>query len=273
MRYIPPAIDQGAVNNCTVVCLCYGLKAAYGLDFDANWIAGLRETPNASIKGNLDVLMQYGGLPVCKYSIDPTSTILAQKWTRKYKSRLLRAAKKYKIGGYARVETIDQLHAALNAGQFVAFSAGCKTRSIGLDRVYRPYDGTANSIVHAMSAWYVKPNGLIRILNSLGADWGENGQADMTAEDILRGHDCWAYRIDAERKDEVRIEFESAVPVGKKAKIYAEPSNKSAVVGYLRVIDDGVILSKRGDWREVAVAQTADLTVTGWIQGKYLREV
>ena len=41
---------------------------------------------------------------------------------------------------------------------------------------------------------------------------------------------------------------------------------------YLRAVDDGVILSERGDWCEVSVAQTADLTVTGWVQAKYVKE-
>jgi hypothetical protein len=48
---------------------------------------------------------------------------------------------------------------------------------------------------------------------------------------------------------------------------------KSDVVGYLRAVDYGTILDKQGDWREVAVSQTDDLTVTGWVHKKYVEEV
>jgi hypothetical protein len=35
---------------------------------------------------------------------------------------------------------------------------------------------------------------------------------------------------------------------------------------------NAVILSKRDGWCEITVAQSADLTVTGWVKKKYVKE-
>ncbi len=273
---IPPAIDQGYISNCTAISLCYGLKSAHGLDFDPNWLMAINTRPNASIPGILEALMIYGALPAGDYSIDPTWTVQAREWAEKYKSKLLPIAAKYKIAEYKQITTEDALKAALADGWYVAFSANCKTRMIGADGIYRPYSGSDYGLVHAMSAWRVTPDGTIRILNSWGTSWGDQGQANMTAADILRGGDCWAYRIDTPAKkdgEELRVNIISAVPGGKKVKIRAKPDTGSAVIGYLRAIDDGVLLSKNGNWCEVAIAQTADQTVVGWVQSKYIKEV
>ncbi len=270
MRTIPPAIDQAHINNCTAVAVNYGLKSAHSKDFDPNWLIGMKRTLNMSLQGNLDVLMQFGGLPIGEYSIEPVLiTTQAQEWAKR-NTRLLSVAQKYKIDGYSRIEAESALQTALNRGEYVVFSATVKTRTVDANGLYRPYSGSEMGYAHAMSAWRGNPDGTIRILNSWGANWGEQGQANMLASDILRGGDCWAYRVKGDGK--MRIPFESTVSDGFKVRIYSD-IYKSDVVGYLRAVDYGTILDKQGDWREVAVAQTDDLTVTGWVKSKHVEEV
>ena len=280
MKTIPPAIDQGALNNCTAHAIAYGLKSAYGMDFDPNWLMAINARLNSSLPGILDALMVYGALPVGDYTIAPTWTIQAREWAEKYKHKLLPIAAKYNISGYREIKTAAELTDALNGGQYVVFAVSVPSERRlppDSDGIYRPYDLPGRKMAHAMSAWYVNPDGTIRVLNSWGTKWGDNGQANMLAEDILRGKepDCWAYRLEGE---EMRIKFKSAVPTGYKVALRSGPSTTTDYVYngkdkcYLRAVDDGVILSKRDGWCEVSVAQTADLTVTGWVQAKYVKE-
>lgn len=271
-RPIPPAVDQGVINNCTAWSICYGLKSAYGLDFDPNWLMAINQRMNASLPGILDALMLYGALPVGDYSIDPTWTIQAREWAEKYKSKLLPIAAKYKIAEHRKITAETELTEALNICWYVAFSANCKTRQIGEDGVYRPYSGSDYGLVHAMSAWRMNPDGTVRILNSWGPGWGQDGQADMLPADILRGGDCWAYRIGAEtitepEKGEKTLresKYVAGVGVGKSAVLRAEKETSSDMVGSIK---DGALVTV------LAVEGTRALISTGlagWMDRKWL---
>lgn len=275
MRTIPPAVDQGNTQFCKAYAVAYCLQAAYGKQFDVNWLMGILTPTETRIDQLLDAVKRYGALPVGDYSIPPTWTEHAREWVDQNRSKLAKTAAKYKIEQYERITSKDALCDAIKSGRYVVFSVAIKTRQVDADGVYRPYSGTDYGIAHAMSAWYVNPDGTIRVLNSWGTKWGDNGQANMLAEDILRGNDCWAFRLEGE---EMRIKFKSAVSTGYKVALRSGPSTTTDYVYngkdkcYLRAVDDGVILSKRDGWCEVSVAQTADLTVTGWVQAKYVKE-
>jgi hypothetical protein len=277
MRTIPPAVDQGGLNNCKAHAVAYCLQAAYGKQFDVNWLMGMLKNTETRIEHLLETIKQRGALPVGGYSIDPTWTDKAREWVEGNRHKLEKTAAKYKITEYKRITSEDALKNALNDGWYVVFSVACKTQQVDADGVYRPYSGTDYGMAHAMSAWSVNPDGTIRVLNSWGKNWGDNGQANMLVEDILRGKepDCWAFRLEGE---EMRKKFVSAVPTGYKVALRSGPSTTTDYVYngkekcYLRAVDDGVILSKRDGWCEVSVAQTADLTVTGWVQAKYVKE-
>lgn len=92
LRSIPPAINQGVINNCTAWSICYGLQSAYGQPFDPNWVMAINQRMNASLPGNLEALMVYGALPVGDYSIDPTWTVQVREWAEKYKRKLFPVA-------------------------------------------------------------------------------------------------------------------------------------------------------------------------------------
>ena len=80
MNTIPPAIDQGYLNNCKAWAICYGLKHHFGLDFDPNWLMAIGTRRGAGINHMLDAIMQYGALPKGDYSVEPTITEIARLW-------------------------------------------------------------------------------------------------------------------------------------------------------------------------------------------------
>lgn len=267
---IPDAIDQGIINNCTAWCVCYGLQARYDMNFDPNWFMGMRKSLNASISANLFVAKAYGALPDCYYSIDPCPSEQAKEWANHYRSVLAQLAASYKIRDYQRIDAIDGLCTAISAGLPVAFSVSLSKEQPDSDGVFRPYSGTGRYGVHAMSAWRLNENGTVRVLNSRGKAWGANGQCDMMPVDIIRGGDCWAYSF---MEEEMRTRIESAVPEGKRVKLREKPASTSKCVGYMRSVDEGTLLSRRGDWCEVSIAQTADESVVGWCRAEYITEV
>jgi len=272
MRTIPPAVDQGNTQFCKAYAVAYCLHAAYGVPFDVNWLMGILTPTETRIDQLLDAVKRYGALPVGDYSIPPTWTEHAREWVDQNCSKLAKTAAKYKIEQYERITSKDALCDAIRAGWYVVFSVNCKTTQVDPDGIYRPYSGTDYGMAHAMSAWGVNPDGTIRVLNSWGTKWGDNGQANMLAEDILRGTpDCWAYRLEGE---EMRINGEATnVPTGKMIALYTEPTTKSDKTGYyLRRDDKVVILNKRDGWFEVAVAQAADKAAVGWVMSKYVKE-
>lgn len=278
MRIIPPAVDQGVINNCKAYAIAYGLQSEYGMPFDVNWLMGILTPTETRIDHMLAAVQREGAAPISEYSILPCEKREASLWVDLYRSRLAKTAAKYKIAEYKRIATADELKTAILNGWYVVFSVGVVSRyPVDADGVFRPYNTYEWKQPHAMSAWRINEDGTIRVLNSWGTKWGDNGQANMLVEDILRGKepDCWAFRLEGE---EMRKKFESAVPVGIRVFIFTEPSTKSEHVKhngnecYLRAVDDGVILSERGDWCEITVAQSADLTVTGWVKKKYVKE-
>lgn len=275
MRIIPPAIDQGIFANCTAWSIASGLQAAHGRPFDPNWIMAINRRPNASLPGSLDTLMVYGALPVGDYSIDPTWTIQAREWAEKYKSKLLPIAAKHKVAEYKRITTEDELKDALNGGWYVVFAVSVPSERRlppDPDGVYRPHNLPGLKMSHAMSAWGVNPDGTIRILNSWGAGWGDNGQANMSAADIMRGAYCFAYRIGVETKTEPKKEDETVreskyiagLGEGKSAVLRAEKETSSEQVGKLK---DGAQVTV------LAVEDTRALVtngLAGWMDRKWL---
>lgn len=278
MRTIPSAVDQGNTQFCKAYAVAYCLHAAYGIPFDVNWLMGLLGPTETHTEHLLAAVKANGAAPISEYSVVPDTSDKARMWVDLYRSKLSKTASKYKIKEFKRITTEKELKTALADGWYVVFSVSTTYKyPVDADGVFRPYSTYEWKQAHAMSAWGVNPDGTIRVLNSWGKNWGDNGQANMLVEDILRGKepDCWAFWLEGE---EMRKKFVSAVPTGYKVALRSGPSTTTDYVYngkekcYLRAVDDGVILSERGDWCEITVAQSADLTVTGWVKKKYVKE-
>lgn len=279
MRNIPPAVDQGGLNNCKAHAVAYCLQAAYGKQFDVNWLMGILTPTETRIDQLLDAVKRYGALPVGDYSIPPTWTEHAREWVDKNRSKLAKTAAKYKIEQYERITSKDALCDAIKSGRYVVFSATIKAARVDADGIYRPYSGTDYGMPHAMSAWRVNDDGTIRVLNSWGTRWGDNGQANMLAEDILRGNDCWAitdkpnvYIINPNvGEKEVRYLGKVKTQTPGNSVIVRKASNsKSDKVGNIKDGSTVLVLSENGTWREVCYSKTKQDYLVGWIPSSYI---
>jgi len=275
MKTIPPAIDQGYLNNCKAWAICYGLKHHFGLDFDPNWLMAIGTQRGAGINHMLDALMQYGALPKGDYSVEPTSTEIARLWLMEREYTYQSIAAKYKIKEYKKITSVADLMAAINGEWYVAF--GVAVPSVGIypvdaDGLFRPHLAPKRETTHAMSAWRVNPDGTIRVLNSWGAGWGDNGQANMTAEDILRLDHCFAYRFDEpkpepdKKGDQFLREQKiiAGIADGNKLSVRETPESGGAVVDYVRNGESVTVLDRK-DGRALITDGKC-----GWVQEKYL---
>lgn len=184
-------LNQGTINNCVASSIAYGYYAKFGKLFDVNFIHGRRVDYGTSIEKALEILKTEGNVPLCtEYSMDGG---MAHKWVSDNLYELQRTARDYRIEGYKRISTAEELRQALQDGHYVIFSTLVTTREVGADYVFRPRAKADDYVgVHAMTAWkYCSDAVLVR--NSWGAEWGDNGSAFMLAENILRGEDCWCY--------------------------------------------------------------------------------
>lgn len=284
MRTIPPAVDQGNTQFCKAYAVAYCLHAAYGITFDVNWLMGILTPTETRIDQLLDAVKRYGALPVGDYSIPPTWTEQAREWVDQNRSKLAKTAAKYKIEQYERITSKDALCDAIKNGRYVVFSVSIKTARVDADGIYRPYSGTDYGMAHAMSAWYVNPDGTIRVLNSWGTKWGDNGQANMFVEDVLRGKepDCWAFRVagakdagapnqdQGSKEDKTKTMRESkyvaGLGEGKLAVLRAEKETTSEKVGNLKNGDQVTVLAVDGNRALVTTG------LAGWMDNRLLAD-
>ena len=286
MKTILPAIDQGRLNNCKAQSIGYGFKAQFGIDFDVNWLMVIGTRQGVGINNMLDALLTVGALPIGSYSIEPTDTTLAILWAREREDYFRSIAVKYKPKEYKRITSAPELLAALKEGWYAVITVIVpKNQShypVDADGIFRPHLAEGPKDAHAMSAWYVNSDGTIRVLNSWGKGWGNNGEANMTPEDALRVDHCFAYRFDAppapipeeptEKEDkEVRYTaFIKTVTAGAAVKVRETSAAGSTQIGTIKDGSAVLILSEEGTRREVCFSGKPQEYFVGWIPASYL---
>ena len=282
MKSIPPAIDQGYLNNCKAWSIGYGFKAQFDLDFDVNWLMAIGTERGAGINHMLDAVMAKGALPTSDYSIEPTYTNIAQEWMQKREHTLKAIAAKYKPKEYKRITSEDELLATIREGWYVVFTVSVPSAQshcpVGADRIFRPHLAEGPKVTHAMSAWEINPDDTVRVLNSWGTSWGDNGEANMTPEDMLRVDHCFAYRFDVttpkkpEKEDkEVRYTaFIQTVKAGSSVKVRESSVTYSTQIGSIKDGSAVLVLAESGTRREVCFSGVAQEYLVGWVPASYL---
>lgn len=258
-------IDQGNTYLCASYCFAYALHDYYGILLDVNWLPAMRASYNATLDGHLNVLQTYGALPMGEYSVEPClARDLAQAWLAPQKTKLIRAAEPYKVAEWRCISAVDDLYALLQNGWYGVFIASQYRKEKFRSGYYLPYDGEEYAGTHAMSVWL--RDGKLWVQNTRGENWGTNGGAYIRDADVIKGGQCYAFRLEG-KKDDMRTSKYVSGLAGKNQLVVRETADPaSAKVGHL---GNGESVTVIGEKNGRSLVSTGTV---GWVSNAYLSD-
>lgn len=150
----PPAIDQGAVNNCVAQSNCYVSRSVYGVPFTPNWLYGRRadgdyQGPGWYIREALKTLLHEGNVPDDNYTALEVKDVLG--WVATGEKELLEKAAPFTIDSFVRLTTAFEIKQALYNGMRVVFSTNITSFEPDEEGVFHCTERVYGC--HAMSVW------------------------------------------------------------------------------------------------------------------------
>jgi C1A family cysteine protease len=234
--YLPPVYDQGYLGSCTANALTafreyLEIKDGKAVDplsrlfvyWHEREIEGTVNTDSgASLRDGMKVLAKIG---VCPESVWP---YVEDRFAEKPSEAAEATAGKYRIAEYHRVQTVDDLFAALASGQpvvvgILVWESFESTGKDGIVPATSPATGDKPLGGHAMLACgYKTINGRRYVLlrNSWGPDWGDGGYCWMPPEYVYYFNDMWT---GVARVTPDNFTFESAIDTIVKAGVFDSP--------------------------------------------------
>ena len=199
-----PTIGKQKELNCTAYSSAYALESKTGIQFSKGGHYGDREPDHWQGEGRYlrevcDTLKKRGAAKLVDYSFE-YEVSKAQDHIKANLSTYRTSAEPYKIKGYARARSVNEIKSALRSGCGVVFSAPCesfRTDKNGTFRMREPVYG-----FHAMDIldWRASDD-RFRCPQSWGTGFGQKGFCYVPFEDVLRQDDIWVLELFAANQD------------------------------------------------------------------------
>lgn len=222
-KEMTPIRDQGTQGTCSAQTASAMKEWQENVDvgfkgyMSPQFIYNLRENPDEGMtpRDTMKILSQIGIVPEKTYPYGKREKI-------DLNSPLVKEASKFKISGYAKIETIDSLKKALiaNGPCYIAFPVYNPNKQEFWKQEFPSQKAMGG---HAVTvAGYLKDCFIIR--NSWSSNWGDRGYCYYKFEDWGMHWECWT-TIDADSSQE-KLEMKINDKLGFFKKLFTKRINR-----------------------------------------------